>query len=277
MNDQVNFIFREEIRKIFECFTLLFKIKITFFSFDSKELIAGGPLCKYCSLLRNKLNFELICQKLDYEKQQQTFANKQLLTYTCHGGMIEAILPVLIADKPIGYIMIGQFRIYNQMPVEIRRQWQAAFGNDLLYRAFLQAPRYSVSKTKNILVLFSLLVDLIASKHLIMTSSTLPISKLVSYIDEHPEANISISNAANMLNCSVSYLTHHFRNATGQSFKEYTIQRKLAKADELLNSDKTLKIYEIAKAVGYSDPFMFSRIYKKYRLHPPSKGQKKSI
>ena len=52
------------------------------------------------------------------------------------------------------------------------------------------------------------------------------------------------------------------------AFKEYIISGKLARADQLL-TDKSLKIKDIASMLGYDDPYFFSRIYKKYRGHPP--------
>ena len=132
---------------------------------------------------------------------------------------------------------------------------------------------YTEEETKDILTHFSLLTDYIVKRNLISTAENSVISRLITYLNDHPELNISIAEAAKLFNCSTSYLTHNFRKATGKSFKEYALEQKFMKADELLNSDKSLKIYEIAGAVGYSNPFTFSHIYKKYRGYPPSKSK----
>jgi len=275
MRHEISYIFQEEIKKIIESFKSLFGIKASFFSIENNEetVTDGDPWCEYCRMLRTKLGLDYACRSIDSEKQKQSLKENKLVTYVCHGGMTEAILPVYNNDKPIGYMMLGQFRPSDTMPADIRRQWQDKFGNDDLYQAFCRAPMYDKVKVKHILTIFSQLVDVIAQKHLIKLNSSLPIMRLLTHIQEHPEINISVAEAANMLNCSTSYLTHNFRKITGQSFKQYIIEQKLARADELLAS-KTYSaqtIYEIAKAVGYKDPFMFSRIYKKYRGTPPSK------
>lgn len=275
MKQEISYIFREETKKIIEAFKNLFGIKVSFFSIENNEetVTAADPWCEYCRMLRTKLGFDYVCRNIDKEKQMQSLRENRLVTYVCHGGMTEAILPVYNVNKPIGYMMIGQFRPSEKMPDDIRTQWQDKFGNDELHRAFCKTPVYDKLKTQNILMIFSLLVEVVTQKHLVAVNHSLPIVQLLAHIKEHPETNISITEAANMLNCSTSYLTHNFRKITGQSFKKYVIEQKLARADELLKSRNfsTQTIYEIAKAVGYKDPFMFSRIYKKYRGVSPSK------
>jgi AraC-like DNA-binding protein/ligand-binding sensor protein len=275
MKREINYIFHEEIAKIIDSFKNLFNIKVSFFSiYNDEETVTGNaPWCEYCRMLRTQLGLDYACRNIDAEKQKQSLKENRLVTYVCHGGMTEGILPVYNIDKPIGYMMIGQFRQSDTMPLNIREQWQSKFGNDDLYEAFCRSPVYDKLKIQNIFMIFSLLVEVVAQKHLVAVNNSLPIMKLLSHIKEHPEINISTTEAASMLNCSTSYLTHNFRKITGQSFKKYAIEQKLAKADELLESKiySTQTIYEIAKAVGYKDPFMFSRIYKKYRGRSPSK------
>ncbi|OHB60219.1 MAG: hypothetical protein A2Y12_10365 [Planctomycetes bacterium GWF2_42_9] len=271
--NQVDFIFQSDVRRIFDHFTGAFDIRIVFFSYDGTELTSGDdlPRCRYCRTLREKLGYELTCKRLDRKQMVHAFQFKRLITYTCHGGMIEATLPVYTVDKLIGYIMIGQFRTSNRMPNKIRRQWNARFGNDEIYKIFLDAPFFPKHKVKNILGLFAVLVDFIVSHHLIRIKSVDSIQTIVGYIDAHPEANLTLTSAAEMLNCSVSSLTHAFKKATGRSFKNYVIDRKLLTAQDLLSSSNDLTISQIATRVGYDDPFLFSRIYKKHRGHAPSR------
>ena len=191
--------------------------------------------------------------------------------------MIEAVKPVFNVDKLIGYIMIGQFRMTNTCPASLRKAWQKRFKNDKLYEHFLKAPSYAPKTMADILGLFSLMVDFIVTRHLIMTKADKPIQKLISYLDDHPETNLSLNDAADMIASSVSSLSHLFREATGKSFKEYLILRKMEKAEHLMRTQSNLKIYEIAQMVGYNDSFLFSRIYKKHKGMPPNKFNRQSI
>jgi len=59
------------------------------------------------------------------------------------------------------------------------------------------------------------------------------------------------------------------------SFKKYQITRKIQKADELMVSCPENSIASIANLIGISDPFYFSRLYKKYRGYTPKKYKTK--
>ena len=183
--------------------------------------------------------------------------------------MCEAILSIYTVDKLIGYIMIGQFRTSDKFSHMIRRHWQILFRNDKLYKAFLKSPKFAKKNVDDILGLFSVLVNFIVTRHLITASGNSKILELVAYIDDHPELDLSLDQACEMVDMGISSFCGQFKAVTGKSFKSYVISRKLQKADELLTSHKHLKIHEIATQVGYSDPYLFSRVYKKHRRKPP--------
>lgn len=281
MKTDVNFIFQEDAQKIFNHFTSLLGIKITFFTADVVEVRTGNQKghCKYCKLLRKKLKYELKCRKMDEAKQLQALKNKRLTYYTCHGGMMEAILPVFNIDKLVGYIMIGQFRTTDQCPKKYITQWNVLYRNELnaLQQAFLEAPYYPKNKLKDIFGMFELIVDSIVTRHLIAVKTKSSIEKLISYIDQNPHINLTLTQAAEMMYRSPSSISHEFKKATGINFKKYLILKKLEKAEELMSTQPNLKINQIARKVGYEDPYLFSRIYKKHRNHPPTKLRKDNI
>ncbi len=277
MKTDVNFIFQEDAQCIFNHFTRLLGIKITFFTADFAEVRTGANKghCRYCELLRTRLGREMLCQKLDRKKQIQALQKKRLVSYQCHGGMREAILPVFTVDKLVGYIMIGQFRTRDRCPEKYRRDWKKKYHNEWLQEAYLQAPYYPAKKLDDIFGMFELIVESIVTRHLIATKTSSSIEKLISYIDQNPHVNLTLPQAAGMMYRSSSSLSHEFRQAAGISFKKYLILKKLEKADELMTRSGELKIYEIARKVGYSDPYLFSRIYKKHRNCSPNSFKKK--
>lgn len=272
MKSEVNFIFQEDAQRIFNYFTRLLGIKITFFTADFVEVRTGVNRghCKYCKLLRAKLGCELLCQNLDQKKQNQALHEKRLVSYQCHGGMMEAILPIFAVNKLVGYIMIGQFRVTDNCPTKYYNDWKKKYNNNRLYEAFLDTPYYPKKKLHDIFGMFELIVDSIVTRHLIAIQTTSSIEKLISYIDQNPQVNLTLPQAAAMMYCSQSSISHEFKLVTGISFKQYTILKKLDKADELMILYPDLKVHEVAEKVGYFDPYLFSRIYKKYRHYPPN-------
>ncbi|MGG1639476.1 ABC transporter substrate-binding protein [Paenibacillus sp. NRS-1760] len=89
------------------------------------------------------------------------------------------------------------------------------------------------------------------------------VSQVVRYIHEHSSDRVTLDELAELLDCSVSYLSRKFKHATGKSPIEYLIAVRIDKAKELLqNTDATLQ--EIAESVGFSDDSYFNRMFKKH-------------
>lgn len=90
----------------------------------------------------------------------------------------------------------------------------------------------------------------------------------LEYIDENFTEHISITKLAKMAAMSEKYFISYFKKVTGNSPGQYIIQCRMKKAAELLlNSD--MKITEIAKTLGYANPYTFSNTFKKYYEESP--------
>jgi AraC-like DNA-binding protein len=93
---------------------------------------------------------------------------------------------------------------------------------------------------------------------------------ILAYLNEHPEEMLSLTDAADLIRCSISSLSHRFKETAGTSFKNYQLTRKLDAADEYMRTSPELSIAQIAQRLGFDDPLYFSRLYKKYRGTSPS-------
>jgi AraC-like DNA-binding protein len=91
-----------------------------------------------------------------------------------------------------------------------------------------------------------------------------------SYIDLHYTEPILVNELAQIARCSPNHLNTLFRKHVGIPVHQYILQQRLQEAKRLLeNSEYTIK--EVAYRMGFNDPLYFSRIFRKYFLHPPSK------
>lgn len=95
------------------------------------------------------------------------------------------------------------------------------------------------------------------------------VQEAIEYIDIHFAEEISIKDVSEQLKISESYLTRLFKTETGHTFIEYLTNYRIGKAIELLK-DKSIKVYEVASMVGYSDSRYFSVLFKKYVGLTPS-------
>lgn len=83
-----------------------------------------------------------------------------------------------------------------------------------------------------------------------------------NYIDQHYQENLSLEFLAEQAHLSSSYLSKLFKKEIGQNLSSYIHHVRIERAKTLLRTTN-LKTYEIAEAVGISDPVYFSRLFKK--------------
>ena len=74
----------------------------------------------------------------------------------------------------------------------------------------------------------------------------------------------SIDALADSLHVNAYYLSHLFKEYTGQCFTDYLAERRIERAVELMRTTD-LSLAQIGERVGYSDPNYFSRVFKKRR------------
>lgn len=80
-------------------------------------------------------------------------------------------------------------------------------------------------------------------------------------IREHYAEKISADWAAKQLFVSSSHLMHEFKKELGTTFNECLTKYRILQAKELLSSD-SLRINEVARAVGFSDARYFGTVFK---------------
>lgn len=72
----------------------------------------------------------------------------------------------------------------------------------------------------------------------------------------------SMDSLADSLHVNAYYLSHLFKEHTGQCFTDYLADRRIERAVELMRTTD-LSLARIGEQVGYSDPNYFSRVFKK--------------
>ena len=93
------------------------------------------------------------------------------------------------------------------------------------------------------------------------------------YIFSNYYSNITLDDIAAAADCSVSYLTQHFKAATGRTPMQYLLAVRMKVARELLATN--MKIHEIATVVGLPDPAYFSRVFTRFHKVSPMEYRKK--
>ncbi|MBR1623932.1 MAG: helix-turn-helix domain-containing protein, partial [Pseudobutyrivibrio sp.] len=109
-------------------------------------------------------------------------------------------------------------------------------------------------------IFFSNLTLLLTAKSVYSTGDN--ISKIQTYIQRNYQKNITQELLASYFYINRSYLSTLFKERTGEKFVDYLNSIRIDKSKELL-ANSNLKMYQIAKNVGYDNVKYFFRIFRK--------------
>lgn len=87
------------------------------------------------------------------------------------------------------------------------------------------------------------------------------VKQVKEWVVKNYSENVSFHEIAQSLYVSRAYLSHLFKRVTGETFTQYLMNYRIAKAIELLNT-KQYMVYEVSIMVGYQNPTYFSQIFK---------------
>lgn len=94
-----------------------------------------------------------------------------------------------------------------------------------------------------------------------------PLQRAMAYLAERLDTTVRVAELAALVGVSPSHLSALFRRATGGGVLAHHTTLRMAQARNLLDTTDAT-VADIAREVGYADPFYFSRHFR--RLHETS-------
>lgn len=95
------------------------------------------------------------------------------------------------------------------------------------------------------------------------------IISVLQYINQDLSKNLSLNDIADYVGINEVYLCQIFKREIGVNYKTYLNEKKIAKSEELLKTQK-YKIYEIANMLGFQTVQHFCNTFKKITGRSPS-------
>jgi AraC-like DNA-binding protein len=96
------------------------------------------------------------------------------------------------------------------------------------------------------------------------------------FIDRNSDRNLQVRDVAAAVRLSPSYFSHAFKESFGQSAKSYIIQRRIARAKQLMLTTRD-SLAQIALACGFSDQAHFCRSFGGLVGQPPSRWRRSHL
>lgn len=84
----------------------------------------------------------------------------------------------------------------------------------------------------------------------------------INYIQANYYNNLNINHISEKLEVTSSYLSKILKKETGLSFIDFLTNTRIEKATQIMK-DQSVKIYDVAELVGYSNQHYFCRAFKK--------------
>lgn len=102
------------------------------------------------------------------------------------------------------------------------------------------------------------------------------LARVVGYMKEHLQENLTLTQIAREAGLSESYLNAIFKEYIKCAPMDYYINMKMMQACHLLCSTD-LRIYQVAQLLGYDNQYYFSRAFKKVLGMPPKAYKERPI
>ncbi len=95
------------------------------------------------------------------------------------------------------------------------------------------------------------------------------VQQTIDYINaNYADESLNLNKIAQHIGISGKYLSSIFAEVVGIKFSRYLLNKRLAIANMLIEHGTT-SVSEIAYKTGFSSPFYFSNMYKKYNIDSP--------
>lgn len=111
------------------------------------------------------------------------------------------------------------------------------------------------------------------AKNALSHDRTVPVRKVISYIDEHLSENLSLTQLSSIAGMSPNYFSTLFYSVSGIRLWDYINSRRIDAAIRLLIKEEQ-NILDIAAQCGFNSTANFNKIFKKFTGMTPTEYRK---
>ncbi|MFH1368544.1 MAG: PocR ligand-binding domain-containing protein [Elusimicrobiota bacterium] len=280
-----------EIFEIFQdVFSKLTGLNIAFIDTNADFIKRAGDSRGFCILIGSieRKTGVSNCWISNYRACKRVISEQKPQVYKCHAGLTEIIVPVLDHGKAIGAIITGQIRTKGRsryQPVSIpigfrvtQNQLRSEFSK---VQEMLPSQVRAAARTLYLLANVSFRDELVlflsqGRKHRSSNMKNI-ILKATNFIRENfKDPEISLKRVADEVSLNSYYLSHIFKKELKSTFVNYLTRIRMEDTLRQLKHQPDKSIKEIAYESGYSDPYYFSKVFKKFYHSSPLKYRLKN-
>jgi AraC-like DNA-binding protein/ligand-binding sensor protein len=231
-----------------------------------------------CALLSRKSRSCAACLQTQEHLCKKAVTEPQ--SVNCPVGLCDSAVPVLMSDRLVGYLQIGQ--VFRKKPtaaqfdkvIKLAEKWGVEADRQTLRKAFYAGKVVSEKEHNSAIKLLSIFAQhlaMLSNQVFIQQENSEPpvITKARAYIQEHQTEDLNLGQVAKAVNMSSYYFCKMFKKVTGINFTDYVARVRIEKSKNLL-LNPNLRISEIAFEVGFQSLTHFNRVFKKILGQSPT-------
>lgn len=252
-----------QVSRVFSMLTAFTGVRITLYDAADEHLAEFDvqPDSAYCRRQRRHAGFATKCLACDHAHLRQARQTGRPLTYRCHHGLTEGIVPLYDGEaKYLGAIVFGQVRASGNAPCQDR--------DPVARRLYRSLPVYTPENVANLTGLLECLGHYLVQTQVIRLGQALWLDTVRQHIQDHLQGKITVAHLAAATGRSASFITHRFKAATGLSTGNYIKRERMRRASAMLAAGTPVKA--VAFELGYWDESHFSKAFKLWHGYPPS-------
>ena len=263
----MNYIFnKEKIKKLLLDFYIATDIAVTFYD-SEMNLVATSPThSEYCLCIRADKERKANCNRSNLAHMKKAAQSKKSISYTCHAGLMETIIPVIYEETIIGFMQIGQFRdengCYSSPEVVAEALERYGFKAEPVLELYRRIPVVSEQKFEALKKIILILIKNFWDDSLIRHNRSMLSLKIEQYINEHLRDKICVNEICNEFFLSKNALYHLFEVEFGMPVGKYILNKRIGLSLEAL-ANSTAPIATVAAESGFPNYNYFIRTFKK--------------
>ena len=243
-------------------------IRITYWQANGKKYISGdanAPDSPFCCLIKSNPALCAQCDACDKKAIAIARVERELYAYKCHIGLEEYVYPVLLEEKLLGFLMIGQVRKEEENTEQIMNKLNSLsiYGIDSrqLFSYYQLLPVISKEKMLAVTRMLKAIACYTYLSGYIRFVTPSIVSRTEEYIRKHLSEHIALDDISRALFISKSKLCHTVRAELNMSVIQLINTRRIANVKEMLLNGESLA--RAAEASGFSDSSYCSNVFKR--------------
>lgn len=257
-----------KLTRLVESFYKLTKIRMVIFDDCFNEIYCyPQEHTFFCDMMNKNPETHKKCTESAKISCQKCHECGEMVTYTCHAGLTEAVAPLREGNIIIGYIMFGQITNIKDKECFAEEARQRCESYPLDANEFNRRIRSVSYKSNDQIEAVSEIMNAFTSyiylKKIIFMEKKEALANIISFIDDNLSSDLSIRTICEKNNISKTVLYDITKESMPGGIAKYIKIKRLNKAKELiLHTDKSIE--EISGLVGFLDSSYFRRNFKMY-------------